>query len=245
MLTGEGRENMRNRYHWLGMALLPLLMLLALSGEAVPAMQQPTSYVALTFDDSPNRENTQRLLDGLKERGAKATFFIIGEQVEGNEDLLRRMVDEGHQIGNHTYTHRRLDTTGAVGLEEVQRTDAALRAAVGDGVFWVRPPWGFASPETLREIGVPLVYWSVDTEDWSVRDTQKIAERLEREVRSGDIVLLHDAYDTSVDAALQAIDALGARGFRFVTLQELFERFGVEPEAGKLYSRPDTIRQVP
>ncbi len=130
-------------------------------------------------------------------------------------------------------------------MEEVQRTDAALRAAVGDGVFWVRPPWGFASPETLREIGVPLVYWSVDTEDWSVRDTQKIAERLEREVRSGDIVLLHDAYDTSVDAALQAIDALGARGFRFVTLQELFERFGVEPEAGKLYSRPDMIRQVP
>ena len=226
--------------------MLPLLALLSARIAAVtPALApQPTGYIALTFDDSPNGALTERLLDGLKERGAHATFFIIGEQIEGQEPLLRRMAEEGHQIGNHTYTHRRLDNSGAVGAQELARTEAALRDVLGGEDYWIRPPWGFASAETLREADVPLIYWTLDTEDWRVLNADRVAQCIISNVQSGDIVLLHDSYATSVDAALCAIDALSAEGYAFVTVEELFEQMDVEPETGCLYCRPDALREV-
>lgn len=221
--------------------LLPLLALLPLRAGGPP---ETAPCVALTFDDSPNGALTERLLDGLAVRGAHATFFLIGEQIAGQEDLVRRMAAEGHQVGNHTFTHLRLDTTGQVGLRELEKTDALLRDTLGEGEYWVRPPWGFAAAETLRETDVPLIYWSVDTEDWNRSDASAIAETIVSNVRDGDIVLLHDAYDASVDAALRAIDTLAARGYRFVTVRELFAHLGVTPEAHVLYARPDTERRV-
>ena len=230
---------------WLCLLALPLFALLGAREAAVPAMEpQRGACVALTFDDSPNAARTERLLDGLRERGAHVTFFIIGEQIAGQEALLQRMVAEGHQIGNHTYTHRRLDNSGAVGAQELQRTEAALSTVLGGSGYWIRPPWGFASAETLREADAPLVYWSLDTEDWKLLDADRVARRILDGVRDGDVVLLHDSYDSSVDAALQAIDALAARGFAFVTLEELFERMGVTPCTGCLYCRPDQVRSV-
>lgn len=235
---------MKRNYAFLCLLLLPLLALLP-AHKSIPALaSEPTGYIALTFDDSPNGAATERLLDGLRERGAHATFFIIGEQIEGQEPLLRRMAAEGHQIGNHTYTHRRLDTTGAVGLHELERTEEALCAVLGGSGYWIRPPWGFASAETLREVNVPLIYWTLDTEDWRVLNADRIARCITDNVCDGDIVLLHDSYETSVDAALRAIDALSARGFAFVTVEELFEEMGVEPELGCLYCRPDSVRTV-
>ena len=232
------------RNQWLCLLLLPLLALLP-AREIAPALApEPTAYLALTFDDSPNGKTTERLLDGLAARGARATFFIIGEQIGGQDALLQRMADEGHQIGNHTFTHRRLDNTGAVGLSELARTEAALHDALGGAGYWVRPPWGFASAETLRETDVPLIHWSLDTEDWKTRDADKVARRIIDHAQDGDVILLHDSYGSSVDAALAAIDALSARGFAFVTVEELFERMGVEPETGRLYSRPDRLREV-
>ncbi|MCR5825855.1 MAG: polysaccharide deacetylase family protein [Oscillospiraceae bacterium] len=229
---------------YLCLLLLPLLALAA-ARRAVPAFEpEEPRYVALTFDDSPNGKTTERLLDGLRERGAHATFFVIGEQIEGQEALVRRMAAEGHQIGNHTWTHRRLDTSGAVGRQELSRTEAALERVLGGSGYWIRPPWGFASAETLREAKAPLVYWTLDTEDWRVLDAQKTARDIVDHVADGDIVLLHDSYETSVEAALAAIDALRARGFAFVTLEELFARMGVTPETGCLYCRPDALRAV-
>ena len=234
------------RKYWLCLLVLPLLALLSARIAAVtPALApQPTGYIALTFDDSPNGALTERLLDGLKERGAHATFFIIGEQIEGQEPLLRRMAEEGHQIGNHTYTHRRLDNSGAVGAQELARTEAALRDVLGGEDYWIRPPWGFASAETLREADVPLIYWTLDTEDWRVLNADRVAQCIISNVQSGDIVLLHDSYATSVNAALCAIDALSAEGYAFVTVEELFEQMDVEPETGCLYCRPDALREV-
>ena len=234
------------RKYWLCLLVLPLLALLSARIAAVtPALApQPTGYIALTFDDSPNGALTERLLDGLKERGAHATFFIIGEQIEGQEPLLRRMAEEGHQIGNHTYTHRRLDNSGAVGAQELARTEAALRDVLGGEEYWIRPPWGFASAETLREADVPLIYWTLDTEDWRVLNADRVAQCIISNVQSGDIVLLHDSYATSVNAALCAIDALSAEGYAFVTVEELFEQMDVEPETGCLYCRPDALREV-
>lgn len=230
---------------WLCLLLLPLLALIPAREAAVPAIEPtPTAYVALTFDDSPNAATTERLLDGLAERDAHVTFFVIGQQVEGQEALLRRMADEGHQVGSHTWTHRRLDNSGTVGLHELERTEETLHAVLGGSGYWVRPPWGFASAETLRETHVPLIHWSLDTEDWSVLNADKIARSIIDAAQDGDVVLLHDAYETSVDAALRTIDALSERGCVFVTVEELFDVMDIAPEAGKLYSRPDRLRPV-
>ena len=236
---------MKRNKAWFCLLLLPLLALLPTREAGLPALSpEPAGYIALTFDDSPNEALTERLLDGLRERGAHATFFIIGQQIEGQEALLRRMAAEGHQIGNHTFTHRRLDNSGIVGLHELERTEELLSATLGGSGYWVRPPWGFASAETLRETTVPLIHWSLDTKDWSVRDAEKIAQDVIDHAQSGDIVLLHDAYASSVDAALKAIDVLQSRGYEFVTVAELFEQMGVQPELGRLYTRPDKLRPV-
>ena len=206
---------------------------------AVSAQSQPRRCIALTFDDGPSPQTTAALLDGLRERGAHATFFLIGEQIAGNEDLVRRMKDEGHQIGGHSFTHARLDTADADALTEIQKTDDVLRALLGDGEYWLRPPWGFASDALKSAVSVPLIYWTLDTMDWSVRNKDLVAHHIIENAKSGDIVLLHDPYDTSVEAALQAIDVLQAQGYEFVTLEELFANAGIPPQAGHFYLRAD------
>ena len=206
----------------------------------VPAQGIVTpQYIALTFDDGPSPETTEHLLDGLKERGAHATFFLIGEQIDGMEDVVTRMRDEGHQVGNHTYSHTRLDRGSAAGLGELGKADAQLCEALGEGEYWVRPPWGFVSDTIKKSVSVPLIYWSVDTEDWRSRNADLIAHTIVENAQNGDIVLLHDIYSESVDAALRAIDTLSAQGYQFVTVEELFSRCGVTPLSGHFYVRPD------
>ena len=223
---------------------------------AVSAPSQLRRCIALTFDDGPSPQTTAALLDGLKERGAHATFFLIGEQIAGNEDLVRRMKDEGHQVGGHSYTHIRLDSADAAALAEIQKTDETLRAILGDGEiqeglvweaamsagdgdYWLRPPWGFASDALKSAVSVPLIYWTIDTMDWSVRNRDLVAHHIIENAKSGDIVLLHDPYDTSVEAALQTIDVLSEQGYEFVTLEELFSNAGITPQAGHFYLRAD------
>ena len=215
--------------------MLPLLALLA-PRPALPTV--PTDgerYVALTFDDGPWPETTETLLDGLAARGAKATFFLIGEQIAGQEETVRRMAREGHQVGNHTFAHIRLDGAVSEGQRDIARTEAALTELLGGSDYWIRPPWGSISESLAARLPVPLVYWSLDPEDWRVRDTQRVVSAILRDVKDGDIILLHDPYRTSVEAALQVVDALSAQGYRFVTVQELLERSGVTPEPGVLY----------
>ena len=226
---------------FLCLLLLPLLALVPLrSSDAVTAYNAVTPrYIALTFDDGPHAETTEALLDGLQERGAHATFFLIGEQIEGMEYLVERMRDEGHQVGNHTDTHVRLDRNSQSGLQEIARADAALQQVLGPGDYWLRPPWGFVSSTVKQSVDVPLIYWSVDTQDWSVLNADTVARRIIQNAQNGDIVLLHDPYPTSVKAALSAIDALSSQGYRFVTVEELFRVMDVTPEAGHFYLRPD------
>ena len=149
------------------------------------------------------------------------------------------MKDEGHQVGGHSYTHIRLDSADAAALAEIQKTDETLRAILGDGDYWLRPPWGFASDALKSAVSVPLIYWTIDTMDWSVRNRDLVAHHIIENAKSGDIVLLHDPYDTSVEAALQAIEVLQAQGYEFVTLEELFSCAGVTPQAGHFYLRAD------
>lgn len=204
------------------------------AGASLPA----GPFVALTFDDGPKAETTSRLLDGLAQRGVRCTFFVLGLQVEGNEDLLRRMANEGHQIGMHTAHHKALAGLGPADLSaEVDQLRLTLTALLGPENYMLRPPYGMINHAVETQAAAPLILWSVDPEDWSDHDAARIAAHIADKARDGDIILLHDIYDASVDAALEAVDALMAKGCTFVTVEELFALRGVTPENGKVYRK--------
>lgn len=224
---------------WGALALCVLLGRLeepALTADAGAELTAETKYVALTFDDGPKRGTTDVLLDGLRERGVSATFFLIGSQIAANRDLVARMAAEGHQVGNHTWSHRRLQGAGKAVLEaELGRTDELLTAILGEGDYWVRPPYGQLEEWERTLVDVPLVQWNVDTRDWESRDADKVVAAILEAAEPGSIILLHDIYDTSVEAALRAVDALQREGYWFVTVEELLQLYGVEPQPGALY----------
>lgn len=196
--------------------------------------------IAITFDDGPRRETTERLLDGLEERDARATFFLIGRQIEGNEDLVERMQAEGHQVGSHTWSHTRLTGVSADTLrQEVGRTEEALEDLLGPGSYWLRPPYGAVDAADWDLIQTPMIKWSIDPRDWEKLDTAQVTAAVLKAAAPNQIILLHDIYPTSVDAALSVVDALQGEGYRFVTVEELLEANGIQPEAGVLYCSGD------
>lgn len=233
---------MRSKISKIAILALPLVCLLfPLRQEAVPTVNPDgEKYVALTFDDGPSRSTTAQLLDGLQERGAHATFFVIGEQIAGNEELIRRMQAEGHQVGNHTYTHVRLDQSRNA-MREIGKTQETLSSILGEGNYWLRPPWGFMNRAAAQKIAVPMLYWSIDTDDWRIKDAAAIEKHILDNVKDGDVILLHEGYPTSVAATLSAIDALSEEGYQFVTVDELFARAGVTAQKGVMYRRADTV----
>ena len=205
-------------------------------GAEIPAEK----LIAITFDDGPRRDTTERLLDGLAERDASATFFLIGKQIAGNEDLVERMAAEGHQVGSHTWNHvRLLGVSRDILREEVDRTQAALEALLGEGDYWLRPPYGAVDETDRRLISVPMIKWSVDPRDWELLDAEQVTAAVLEHTGPGQIILLHDIYPTSVDAALAVVDALQGQGYRFVTVAELLESGGIDPEPGVLYCSAD------
>lgn len=203
-----------------------------------PAQLPAGPFAALTFDDGPRAGTTDLLLDGLARRGVHATFFVIGENVEGNEELLVRMEREGHQIGLHTFHHKSLaSVNGRDFYAEVDKLRETLRGLVDQRDFMLRPPYGMITPSNRARAGAPIILWSVDPEDWSDRDTQRQTAAILDGVEDGSIILLHDIYPASVDTALTVVDELMARGYKFVTVEELFALRGVEPEDGKEYRK--------
>lgn len=202
--------------------------------------EETPKYIALTFDDGPRFDTTARLLDGLRERGASATFFLIGKRIAGNEDLVLRMKTEGHQVGNHTWSHVKLQgLSQAAALEEVNKTDAALRALLGDGTYWIRPPYGLLDAEQRTWFSAPLVQWSVDPTDWKLKNTAADVQAVLKKAESGNIILMHDTVPASVDAALEIVDTLQAEGYTFVTVEELLALNGVKAENGELIRSAD------
>ena len=195
-------------------------------------------FVALTFDDGPRASTTPVLLDGLAQRGVHATFFVIGENVEGNELLLQRIEGEGHQIGLHTYHHKVLaDLNASDFYAEVDSLRQTLTALLGREDFMLRPPYGMMNAATQARAAAPIILWSVDPEDWSDHDTARQVAVIADKAQDGDIILLHDIYPASVETALQVVDTLMARGYRFVTVEELFAIRDKTPENGKVYRK--------
>ena len=206
------------------------------SQAAGPARIPDGPFVALTFDDGPRANTTSVLLDGLSRRGVHATFFVIGENAQNNEDLLLRMDREGHQIGLHTFHHRSLDAVnGADFYAEVDELRRTLSGLLGREDFMLRPPYGKITPANRALAGAPIILWSVDPEDWSDRNSDRQTAVILDQVTDGSIILLHDIYDASVETALRVVDELMAKGYRFVTVEELFALRGVTPENGTEY----------
>ena len=206
------------------------------SSELQVELAPGQKLAALTFDDGPHPEHTRTLLDGLKERGIKATFFLVGSQLAYAPELVERMAREGHQIGVHT-----LDHVPVEGLEhrqflhQVEDLRRELYRLVGERELWLRPPYGQLDERTPSWSDGPVILWSVDPEDWRGEDADRVARHIIDHTRDGDIVLAHDIYPTTVEGVLRAADRLREQGFAFVTVEQLLELRGIVPQSGQVY----------
>ena len=196
--------------------------------------------VALTFDDGPG-PYTERLLNELKARNVRATFFVLGTRVDSYPELIRRMEDEGHVVGNHSNSHRMLHKMSLAQVHtEMGKCAEKIEKVLGHKPEVMRCPGGNCSStvkQYAKDAGVPILYWSVDTRDWESRNVQSILDVAfgKNGIQDGSIVLMHDIYSTTVDATIQMIDRLIAEGYVFVTVPEmLYARHG-GMEAGKVY----------
>lgn len=193
------------------------------SGEAVreEEVSEPGPRIALTFDDGPG-PYTERLLDGLKERGVKASFFLIGRSVKEYPEAVKRMEEEGHLIGNHTYSHVKLKGLSPEETRrEIQKTDEAVYEITGKHVAYLRPPFGEWEEDLELTYPVLPVMWTVDPLDWTTENVEEIVDRVVTQAGENDMILLHDCYDSSVEATLRIVDRLLAEGFDFVRVDEL------------------------
>lgn len=186
------------------------------------SMVEEPPRIAITFDDGPSSQCTGRLLDGLKERNVKATFFLIGENAKENPELVKRLDEEGHLIGNHTYHHVEITkVSDEEAKKEILDTNKVITSITGKSVEYMRPPFGLWQRNLEMEIEVLPVMWTIDPLDWTTENVDEIVNKVVTEAEENDIILLHDCYDSSVDAALRIIDILQKKGFEFVTVDQL------------------------
>ncbi len=192
------------------------------AGDAGQQAETEERKVAITFDDGPHPYYTEQLLDGLKERGVHATFFVTGEHAENYPEIIKRMYEEGHLIGNHTYNHIQLTkANGEKFKEELIQTNKILEDITGEEVEFVRPPYGSWDKKFEKELNMFPVLWTIDPLDWCTRNVSCITDTVISKVKDNSIILMHDEYATTVTAALQVVDELQAKGYQFVTVDEI------------------------
>ncbi len=207
-------------------------------GDTVYFVPNTNRLLALTFDDGPNGAMTAALLDTLKRCDVQATFFLIGTNAVRQPELARRIVAEGHELGNHSFCHPRFDRISFREMSrEVSAGAEAIREATGVRTFWLRPPFGingYGLEEVCRLQGHAIAGWSGQAGDWNPHSAVEIAERMITQATPGDILLLHDGWETrpdsdrrsTVDAVFLILERLTREGYRFVTLSELRRRAG-------------------
>ncbi len=199
-------------------------------------------YIALTFDDGPTGNEggrTERLLDGLKERNAHATFFLCGYRVKDFNSMMKRYLAEGHEVGNHTMDHRLAHEVSDGDYEQVSSNNDLIQSYTGQKPTVFRPCGGEYNDSvqaSMQKLGMPIILWDVDTLDWKYRDAASVKQHILDGAQDGAIVLEHDLYETTVEGVLAAIDELQQQGYAFVTVSELAKIKGVALEAGKVYN---------
>lgn len=216
-----------------------------------PVCAEDAKLIALTFDDGPSAKYTPQLLDGLKERGVRATFFVVGDSIKGNEELLKRIHEEGHVIGNHTLNHKNLAEEDPDSIRAQLNGCADLvEAATGARPVIARMPGGKLDDDTrivLAELGLPAIGWSVDTRDWESRKVDSILEETFQTgkygARDGAIILMHDRVEATTEAALKIVDRLLEEGYTFVTVPELLAARKPLILTGAVYSSAFPVSQ--
>lgn len=209
--------------------------------------------IALTFDDGPYALTTGKILDILEENNSVATFFVVGYNIDGNAETLKRAINMGCEIGNHSNSHKNLTKCSYDVLrEQVDIPNEKLAKLTGSSPKLFRVPGG-AYKEVETDIGMPIIQWSIDTEDWKFKDAtnsdrtaeereadiKAISDRVIAEAKSGDIILMHDIYNFTADLTDAIVKGLVEQGFKLVTVTELFDAFGVELENGIVYRRAE------
>lgn len=182
--------------------------------------------IAITFDDGPNAQLTPKLLDMLKERGIKATFFVVGKNVEEYPDIVRRMANEGHEVANHSWSHPALTKLGAESFrKQIESTNEVIAKATGKRPVLMRPPYGATSTILNRRLseqfGLKVILWSVDPLDWKYRNSNRVYSTIIQNTAPGSIILAHDIHATTVAAMPATLDTLLGKGYKFVTVSEL------------------------
>ena len=180
--------------------------------------------VALTFDDGPNPATTTQALDTLSKYGIKATFFVLGKNISGNEEILKRMKSDGHVIGNHSWSHPVLSK---LSLDEAKKqitdTEAALTKVLGSSSKLMRPPYGAITDDIRNSLDLSFIMWDVDSLDWKSKNEASILTEIQREVKNGSIILMHDIHAETVNALPKVIDYLKGQGYDFVTVPDLLD----------------------
>jgi len=198
--------------------------------------EKKANMIALTFDDGPG-VHTERLLDMLKENNAKATFFMVGKSLEGDYGhLVSRIRDDGHELGNHTYSHASLMSLDEADIRaELSKVDELIAGlAPGARSELIRPPYGARDERVLETITTPAIIWSIDTNDWKSRNAGMI-EEVALSAKAGDIVLMHDIHKETIDACETIIPKLIEAGYELVTIDELARANGIEMQVGRTY----------
>ena len=193
--------------------------------------------VALTFDDGPYAPVGNRIMDSLEQNNGRATFFVVGNRVASYKTEIKRMHDNGHEIGNHTYEHKYLNKLDAAQIRsQIERGNQAVAAVTGESPALVRLPGGSKNNTVLANINQPIIMWNIDTLDWKTKNASKTIQSVLGNVKDGDIVLMHELYTASGDAAVSLIPALTERGYQLVTVSELARFRGGLSNKGIYYS---------
>ena len=222
-------------------ALALSLLLFGAPNAAAGNTKENKGFIALTFDDGPSGPVTQTLLDGLAKRGVKATFFLCGYRIAQYPELAQQIVEAGHELGLHSDRHEYMQhMTKDEALDDLTECMSALTEAAGVTARLFRPPGGLYSQallEASRELGLSVIFWSVDPHDWDKTQGAQVLPYLLKHTGSGDIVLMHDLTEHSVSCALAFIDAMRAQGYEFCTVSQLAELSGTALVPGQYYSR--------
>ena len=193
-------------------------------------------YVALTFDDGPDIKTTNRILNILKANDAKATFFVIGSQVNKAKKVIKRAKSLGCVIGNHTFNHLNLQIKSNKLIKyQVRKTSKYVKKIIGKGTLLVRPPYGSVNSRVKKAINKPMVLWSIDTMDWYTLNAKKVIRKVKKSVRDGDIILMHDIYPSTVKACKTIIPWLKKQGYELVTVPQLAKIKGKKLKNGVVY----------
>jgi peptidoglycan/xylan/chitin deacetylase (PgdA/CDA1 family) len=206
-------------------------------------------YIAMTFDDGPSATLTPKLLDILAAHQIKATFFVIGENVAEHPQIVARAAREGHEIGNHSWSHPNFGRMSDDGVRsQVQRTDDAIKSATGSRPTLLRPPYGSITAREKRwihdQFGYQIILWDVDPYDWKRPGPSVVRNRILKETRPGSIVLSHDIHPGTIEAMPSTFDALEAKGFKFVTVSELIRMAVPQPSPAPAETRESTPTRI-